>query len=182
MKLNIENYSLSKIETILTILFGENWKDAEIEKRDYPFNQHTLSKWCYGWSIDEHKVYNNHSLIYDQGDFATRKLTELPEKFITTDEAMDSIFVYHNREMIDETHLHSDNILSFKGYQYLTYWQLEELQNKPKVGDFGVTETGVIGELKSIKMGAYVVGNERFENFTPIKNKEHIEIIKSYLK
>lgn len=199
MKLNIKKYSLSEIETILKILFGEDWKNANIEKRDYPFRKEKIfdTKWEIGLDFCRNiYIYNNNGLIYKDGIFATRKLGELPEKYVRKGNYIffsepfkfNTIYRKSEKETVENFH---NNIIYCEGYQYLTDWQLEELQNKPKVGDFGVFYGNVDGngkmfaELKRIYKDSshkYSTGKTIWENFDPVKDEDHIKIIKSYLK
>lgn len=179
----------------LKIRFGENWMDAEIEEKDYPFGEYDgINSKCFEWSIKQYygdtEIWNENGLIYRNRVWATKKIDELPERFIMACEKNDS-FIRPFKNDTWSARTPKGRVLDFEGYQYITEWQYEELTNKPKVGDFGVfkrtdgyftDKIGILERFTENHPNPYCIHGISYDSFTPIKNKEHIEIIKSYFK
>lgn len=151
----MKTQTFKEIYAELIIRFGEDWETAEIEEKSYPFDASDLLKG--NVKIDElfdgaYRIWNKNGLIYDNGTWATRKLTEAPEKWVVKKhlfghpmwekfkkwqcENVGNVgfdYKFYNKE-----HEFDDNLLCFKGHQLITLDQWAEffLKEEPKAGEW----------------------------------------------
>lgn len=165
--------------TELHTRFGKDWMNAQIEEKDYPFekyrmdNMHNNNNAIIDFDINQ--IWNRNGLIYSDGEWATKKIDELPEKYCY--ENKNGIYKFNSGHSIEGTHDKLDN----EEYQYLTEWQYNELINAPKVGDIGLFWRD---DMKSISVltkidfdnGYYDLAEEPWENFNKLENIENVNL------
>ena len=80
----MKTQTFKEIYAELIIRFDEDWETAEIEEKSYPFDASDLLKGNVKIEnyLMAYRIWNKNGLIYDNGTWVTRKLTEAPEKWV----------------------------------------------------------------------------------------------------
>ena len=149
-----------KIEQLLDevkIRFGTDWEEAEIEEHSYPFGKTEIEG---GYSVQFYQdegivfVYNKNGMVYRNGVWATKKITEKPERWVVQKDENNPLwgkFIerYSNDRFSKEFFENRNNFVNqdssfslvlkmFKDHQYLTLEQWAKFfLDEPKVGDWG---------------------------------------------